>query len=157
MANQHFQIAIIGAGPAGMAAALTTTKAGLETIVIDDQKGSGGQVYRNLLANQEASPAYLGKSYYDGTELAQSFANCGAVYQPDCTVWQITNTHEIALVSRGKAELITADYIIIATGAIERPMPVKGWTLPGVMSVGGAQTLLKQAALGADDITTNHF
>ena len=73
------------------------------------------------------------------------------IYRPDCTVWQITNTHEIALVSRGKAELITADYIIIATGAIERPMPVKGWTLPGVMSVGGAQTLLKQAALGADD------
>ena len=60
MANQHFQIVIIGAGPAGMAAALTTTKAGLETIVIDDQKDSGGQVYRNLLSNQEASPAYLG-------------------------------------------------------------------------------------------------
>ena len=46
MANQHFQIVIIGAGPAGMAAALTTTKAGLETIVIDDQKDSGGQVYQ---------------------------------------------------------------------------------------------------------------
>jgi len=59
MANQHFQIVIIGAGPAGMAAALTTTKAGLETIVIDDQKDSGGQVYRNLQANQETSPAYL--------------------------------------------------------------------------------------------------
>ena len=54
MANQHFQIVIVGAGPSGMAAALTTTKAGLETIVIDDQKDSGGQVYRNLLANQEA-------------------------------------------------------------------------------------------------------
>ena len=151
MVNQHFQIVIIGAGPAGMAAALTTTKAGLETIVIDDQKDSGGQVYRNLLANQEASTAYLGQSYYDGAKLAQSFADCGAIYWSDCTVWQITDMHEIALVSRGKAELITADYIIIATGAIERPMPVKGWTLPGVMSVGGAQTLLKQAALGADD------
>ena len=151
MANQHFQIVIVGAGPAGMAAALTTTNAGLETIVIDDQKDSGGQVYRNLLANQKASPSYLGQSYYDGAKLAQSFANCGATYRPNCTVWQITDTHEIALVSRGKAELITADYIIIANGAIERPMPVKGWTLPGVMSVGGAQTLLKQAALGADD------
>ncbi|MGB2457311.1 MAG: FAD-dependent oxidoreductase, partial [Candidatus Puniceispirillaceae bacterium] len=107
MANQHFQIVIIGAGPAGMAAALTTTKAGLETIVIDDQKDSGGQVYRNLRANQKTSPAYLGQSYYDGARLAQSFADCGAIYRPDCTVWQITNTHEIALVSRGKAELIT--------------------------------------------------
>jgi thioredoxin reductase len=151
MANQHFQIVIIGAGPAGMAAALTTTKAGLETIVIDDQKDSGGQVYRNLRANQETSPPYLGQSYYDGAKLAQSFADCGVIYRPDCTVWQITDKREIALVSQGKAELITADYIIIATGAIERPMPVKGWTLPGVMSVGGAQTLLKQAALGADD------
>ena len=82
MANQHFQIVIIGAGPAGMAAALTTTKAGLATIVIDDQKDSGGQVYRNLQANQETSPAYLGQSYYDGAKLAQSFAGCGAVYWP---------------------------------------------------------------------------
>ena len=72
MANQHFQIVIIGAGPAGMAAALTTTKAGLETIFIDDQKDSGGQVYRNLQANQETSPAYLGQSYYDGAKLAQA-------------------------------------------------------------------------------------
>ena len=87
MANQHFQIVIVGAGPAGMAAALTTTKAGLETIVIDDQKDSGGQVYRNLLANHEASPSYLGQSYYYGTNLAQSFANCGAIYRPNCTVW----------------------------------------------------------------------
>ena len=126
MANQHFQIAIIGAGPAGMAAALTTTKAGLETIVIDDQKDYGGQVYRNLQANQKISPAYLGQSYYDGVNLAQSFAVCGATCRPNCTVWQITDAHEIALVSRGKAELITADYIIIATGAIERPMPIKG-------------------------------
>ena len=151
MTKQHFQIVIIGAGPAGMAAALTTTKAGLQTMVIDDQKDSGGQVYRNLRANHAKSPAYLGDSYYAGTKLSDEFAICGAIYRPDCTVWQITDAHEIALVSRGKAELITADYIIIATGAIERPMPVRGWTLPGVMSVGGAQTLLKQAALGADD------
>ncbi len=73
MANQHFQIAIIGAGPAGMAAALTTTKAGLETIVIDDQKGSGGQVYREFLGKQGASPAHLGKKYYDGTRLGKRF------------------------------------------------------------------------------------
>ena len=97
------------------------------------------------------SPTYLGDSYYAGTKLSNDFATCGANYLTDCTVWQITNSHEIAIVSRGKSELITADYIIIATGAIERAMPVKGWTLPGVMSVGGAQTLLKQAALGADD------
>ena len=51
MTDQHFQVAIIGAGPAGMAAACTTTKAGLHTIVIDDQTDSGGQVYRNLKAN----------------------------------------------------------------------------------------------------------
>ena len=151
MTDQHFQVAIIGAGPAGMAAACTTTKAGLHTIVIDDQTDSGGQVYRNLKANHSLSPAYLGDSYYAGTKLSNDFAACGANYLTDCTVWQITNSHEIALVSRGKAELITADYIIIATGAIERAMPVKGWTLPGVMSVGGAQTLLKQAALGADE------
>ena len=150
MKGNHFQVAIIGAGPAGMAAALATTEVGLETIVIDDQQNSGGQVYRNLQNNKSLLPAYLGESYYAGTKLSDEFNDCAAIYRSNCTVWQITNSHEIAIVSSGKAELISADYIIIATGAIERAMPIRGWTLPGVMSVGGAQTLLKQSALGAD-------
>ena len=134
-----------------MSAAISATKAGLSTIVIDDQKGSGGQVYRNLHDNESLSPDYLGESYYAGLDLYKAFTYCGTVYRPNCTVWQITKNREIAVVWNGKAELITADYIILATGAIERAMPVQGWTLPGVMSVGGAQTLLKQAALGAND------
>ena len=151
MKKKHFQVVVIGAGPAGMAAAITAAKAGLKTIVIDDQRSIGGQVYRNIQANSDTPPQYLGNSYYAGTKLSEDFACSGAGYLPDCTVWQITETHKIALVYSGKAELITAEYIVIATGAIERPMPVRGWTLPGVMSVGGAQTLLKQSALGADD------
>ena len=147
----HFHVAIIGAGPAGMAAAVTTTEVGLKTIVIDDQQNSGGQVYRNLQNNRSLLHAYLGDSYYAGSKLSEDFANCAAIYRSNCTVWQITDSHEIAIVSDGKAELISADYIIIATGAIERAMPIRGWTLPGVMSVGGAQTLLKQSALGVDD------
>ena len=151
MADKHFQVAIVGAGPAGMSAAIAMTKAGLSNIVIDDQKGCGGQVYRNLQDNKSLTPNYLGESYYTGLDLYKAFTDCRTVYRPNCTVWQITENHEIAIVWNGKAELITADYIILATGAIERAMPVQGWTLPGVMSVGGAQTLLKQAALGAND------
>ena len=151
MTISHYQLAIIGGGPAGMSAAITATSAGLSVIVLDDQSAAGGQAYRNLAANSVASPTYLGAGYYAGTELIRDFATCGAIHRMDCTIWQITASRDIALVVNGKAEIITADYIIIATGAIERPMPVNGWTLPGVMSVGGAQTLLKQAALGADE------
>lgn len=114
MKKKHFQVVVIGAGPAGMAAAITAAKAGLKTIVIDDQRSIGGQVYRSIQANSDTPPQYLGNSYYAGTKLSEDFACSGASYLPDCTVWQITETHEIALVYSGKAELITAEYIVIS-------------------------------------------
>ena len=62
MKKRHFQVVVIGAGPAGMAAAITAAKAGLKTIVIDDQRSIGGQVYRSIQANSDTPPQYLGNS-----------------------------------------------------------------------------------------------
>ena len=151
MTVRKFNLVIIGAGPAGMSAAITATKAGLSVLILDDQGDAGGQVYRRLAQTLQSPPVYLGAAYAAGIPLMQAFLANGGVYEPKSTVWQITEDRDVAIVRNGQAEVIGADYIIIATGAIERAMPVTGWTLPGVMTVGGAQTLLKQAAIGAED------
>src|SRR5262249_19037436 len=64
-------------------------------------------------------------------------------YLSEATVWHLDPTLTIALSRQGRARHLTARRVIVATGTLERPMPVPGWTLPGVMTVGGAQTLLK--------------
>ena len=151
MQKRHFHLAVIGAGPAGLSAALAATKAGLEVILLDDQPDVGGQVYRQLTRNCKMKQPYLGQSYFSGRNMVDEMQRFSGVYAPRTTVWQITAERDIAIVVDGKAEMLSADYILIATGAIERPMPVTGWTMPGVMSVGGAQTLLKTSALGAEN------
>ena len=151
MSKSHFSVAIIGAGPAGISAAATLNRYCIENIVIDDQVGPGGQVYRNILDNDNDKRNFLGEDYFKGYKLVNQIFNGKIKYQSKSTVWQITDGKEIALVTDGKSEIITADYIIIATGAMERPMPIEGWTLPGVMTVGGAQTLLKQSAIAAEN------
>ncbi len=62
MQKRHFHLAVIGAGPAGLSAALAATKAGLEVILLDDQPDVGGQVYRQLTRNCKMKQPYLGQS-----------------------------------------------------------------------------------------------
>ena len=125
MSKSHFSVAIIGAGPAGISAAATLNRYCIENIVIDDQVGPGGQVYRNILDNDNDKRNFLGEDYFKGYKLVNQIFNGKIKYQSKSTVWQITDGKEIALVTDGKSEIITADYIIIATGAMERPMPIE--------------------------------
>src|SRR5947199_10807048 len=62
-------------------------------------------------------------------------------------VWGLLREGEVAVAVAGRAHLIAAQHVILATGAMERPFPIPGWTLPGVMSAGGAQILLKSSGL----------
>ena len=143
-------VAVIGAGPAGMAAATVTAKAGLETLVIDENPAPGGQVWRAITSTPVMRRNVLGEDYWKGRDSVQAFAGSGAQHLPNATVWSLDRNREIGISQAGKARLITARRVIIAAGAQERPFPVKGWTLPGVMTVGGAQTLLKASGLVLD-------
>ena len=143
-----FDLAIIGAGPAGMAAAALAAELGLATVVIDEQDAPGGQIYRGI--ERAADPAALGADYAAGAALAGALRNSGAEYRPATTVWRIDPEGVLSVVSDGKGTAIEARRILIATGAIERPMPIPGWTLPGVMTAGAAQILLKTAGLVPD-------
>ena len=137
---------VVGAGPAGMAAAIVARRNGLSVLVVDDQATPGGQIWRSV-ETVAATPrgARLGAAYRAGAERAAAFRACGATYEPGTQLWQIEPGFRAFLTRAGKARIVAATAVILATGAQERPVPFPGWTLPGVLTVGAAQILLKTA------------
>jgi NADPH-dependent 2,4-dienoyl-CoA reductase/sulfur reductase-like enzyme len=137
---------IVGAGPAGMAAAVTARRFGLDVLVVDDQPAPGGQIWR-AVETVAALPrgANLGDAYRNGKTAAEAFRASAAVYQPGTQLWQIEPGFRAFVTRDGTARSIEASAVILATGAQERPVPFAGWTLPGVLTVGAAQILLKSA------------
>ena len=71
----------------------------------------------------------------------------GAQYVPNAAVWSLTRSRELGVAAGGGVRLVRARRVILCTGALERPFPVPGWTLPGVMTAGAAQVMLKSSAL----------
>ena len=149
--GERFQIAVIGAGPAGMAAAVEAAALDLSVVVLDEQPLPGGQMYRSLEKQPLSGGSDLGEDYIRGRPLLEAFRHCGSAYLPDSQVWEITKEGDIHFLADGKARHILAGEIIVAGGAQERPFPIPGWTLPGVMTAGAAQILLKSASMGARD------
>jgi NADPH-dependent 2,4-dienoyl-CoA reductase/sulfur reductase-like enzyme len=145
MTSEKIDFAVIGAGPAGMAAATLAAELGLGTLLIDEQDAPGGQIYRGIERADETAP--LGADYLSGRPLATALRASSATYLPATTVWHIDPDGTLSLLSAGVGRTIRARRILLATGAIERPVPVPGWTLPGVMTAGAAQIMLKTADL----------
>src|SRR5271166_4704087 len=139
------ELAIIGAGPAGMAAAALADELGLETVLIDEQGSPGGQMYRAI---ERAEPdTALGSDYLAGRPLVAALQASRVDYRPGTTLWHVDPEGVLFLETAGRAETITARRILLATGTLERPVPIPGWTLPGVMTAGAAQILLKSSNL----------
>ena len=143
-------IIVIGAGPAGMAAATTAAEAGAQVLVLDDQPAPGGQIYRAIERAGDTAGDVLGAEYLAGKPLAEAMRAQSIDYVPDAGVWQVTDGREVGYSTNGKAKLVEAPWVILATGAMERPFPIAGWTLPGVMMAGAAQTMLKTSGLAAE-------
>ena len=135
--------AIVGAGPAGMAAAVLAGELGLNTVLLDEQPAPGGQIYRAVERADAGSP--LGDDYLAGGRLTDALRASAVAYRPETTVWHIEPDGTLWLADADGTERITARRVLVATGAIERPVPIPGWTMPGVMTVGAAQILLKTA------------
>jgi NADPH-dependent 2,4-dienoyl-CoA reductase/sulfur reductase-like enzyme len=138
-------LAIVGAGPAGMAAAALAAELGLDTVLVDEQPTLGGQIYRAIEHASADTP--LGRDYLAGRPLAAALRGSRVAYRAATTVWHIDAERTLYLAREGRTETVAARHIVLATGAYERPVPIPGWTLPGVMAAGAAQTLLKTADL----------
>lgn len=144
-ALEKIDFAVVGAGPAGMAAAALAAELGLDTLLVDEQDAPGGQIYRGIerISENLDSESPLGADYLAGKPLAAALRASGAAYLPATLVWHIDPDGTLSLISAAGSRTVRARRILLATGAIERPMPIPGWTLPGVMTVGAAQIMLK--------------
>jgi len=141
---------IVGAGPAGMAAARCAAEAKLSVLVLDEQPSPGGQIYRDVDRASAVRGDILGRDFTDGQTLTRGLQHERITHLKGAVVWQIEDGTRVAFTQDGKAALATGQRIILATGALERPMPVPGWTLPGVMTAGSAQILLKQSGIACE-------
>ncbi|HIE78099.1 MAG TPA: FAD-dependent oxidoreductase [Candidatus Thioglobus sp.] len=140
-------IVVIGAGPAGLAAACAASKHGAQVVLIDEQATPGGQIYRNVTNSGPQIRSILGDEYEYGTGLTSCTSRKQIKYCPKSTVIDIDNELNVTISNNNKLSQIKAGHIIIATGATERPVPIPGWTLPGVMTVGAIQILIKSSSL----------
>lgn len=142
-----YALLIIGSGPAGMAAACEAASRGVDVCVIDDQPYAGGQIYRNVTAATDKQYRVLGPEYQHGNKLVKKFLAYGGEYYPAASVWHIDGTNQVGVIHAGRTYFIEPENLVIATGAQERPMPIPGWQLPGVMYAGAGQILLKASGL----------
>jgi len=139
---------IVGAGPAGIRAAQALVEAGLRPTVVDEAARCGGQIYRQPLApdGRDAQARY-GSEADKAERLHRDFAALAARidYRPQTLVWNLRDG--IAdIIGDGVHQRIAYDGLILATGATDRVLPLPGWTLPGVFTLGGAQIALKAQA-----------
>jgi NADPH-dependent 2,4-dienoyl-CoA reductase/sulfur reductase-like enzyme len=140
---------VIGAGPAGLAAAARLAEGGARILLLDEQESPGGQIYRRVerAGERAAVGEILGADYGRGAALAARMRRSGADYWPATGVWYVTPDREIWLTRAGHSQRLRAQLVIVAAGAMERPVPVPGWTLPGTMTAGAVQILLKSSGL----------
>lgn len=141
-------LAIIGAGPAGLQAAIEAARGGLAVLVIDERAETGGQYFK------PRSAGYRGARPRDaqhraGGELIRRAEASGARFRRAETVWfarPATDGPRFELRTDGPCgqAQVRARTVILAAGALERPAMVPGWTLPGVMTIGAAQTLVRR-------------
>jgi D-hydroxyproline dehydrogenase subunit alpha len=133
-------IAIIGAGPAGLAAAKVAAERGAEVIVLDSAPRPGGQYWRHRNEVQ-GYKSHRASSYFDSVLSSKNIT-----YIQGAQVWSaIYSSDSITLnyLHNGVEKAITVEKLILTTGAYDRSIPFTGWELPGSMTPGAAQALLK--------------
>lgn len=139
----HYSLVIIGAGPAGLSAAVLAAQHGVDVAVLDEQRAPGGQIYRAMESIPPDRAKLLGQEYQRGGKLVSALRHARVDYFADTQVWSLNRKREIGLTSGKTTTVISADQVLLANGAMERPLPFPGWTLPGVMTAGAGQILFK--------------
>jgi D-hydroxyproline dehydrogenase subunit alpha len=144
---KHTRLAIVGSGPAGMMAAIAAAELGVEVTVLDSQQTPGGQYFKQM------PPAFSQKGIIDNDnqntpDPISRFNASQTQFLPNTEVINISRSKEqdgwrlLATTPEG-SQLVCADYVILATGAYDRPVAFPGWTLPGVITAGGLQSYVK--------------
>lgn len=132
--SRAHDVVVIGAGPAGLSAAVAAAEAGRSVLVIDQAPQVGGQLWRHR-GGEEVAPALAA--------LTRRLTLFGVAVARQATVVDAPAPGTLVVRFDGRMDQIRAGAIVLATGAVERLLPFPGWTLPGVLGIGGLQALLK--------------
>lgn len=145
MKKIHTDVAVIGAGPAGLSAAIQAARAGADVMIIDENKQPGGQLFKQIHKFFGSKEHLAGIRGFDiGAKLLQEVREAGVHIMLDTLVFGIFDDgRTLGLVEGGsKAFELRAERVILATGGQENYLAFKGSTLPGVMGAGAAQTMI---------------
>ena len=137
------EIAIIGAGPAGLSAAIEAKSYGAKVILIDENQKPGGQLFKQIhkfFGSQEHQAGVRG--YIIGEKLLSECQRLNVNVMLDTVAWGIFEDRRLGVANKDDNQIIKAERIIFATGASENPLAFSGWTLPGVMGAGAVQTMM---------------
>jgi len=136
-------IAVIGAGPAGLSCAVEAAKAGAKVVVLDENLKPGGQLFKQIhkfFGSREHRAGTRG--FRIGQQLLEETEKLGVEVVLDAAVYGIYEDRLIAYITNGKDHTLKAEKIVLATGASENALAFPGCTLPGVMGAGAAQTMI---------------
>ena len=139
-----FDLVVIGGGPAGIATASTAANLGIKVALIDERVTLGGQIFKRVGPGFDlTSKKSLGKDYLRGSDLIGELSNPNIEVFTSTTVLTIDDGKVITSHPERGVRAFNHKYLVIAPGAYDRPVAFPGWTLPGVMTAGAVQTMVK--------------
>jgi NADPH-dependent 2,4-dienoyl-CoA reductase/sulfur reductase-like enzyme len=144
--NESYELAVIGAGPAGMEAAIAASEAGVKTVVIDGLPREGGQYFRKLATAYTSSRKTNVEK--EGDLLAGKLTEAPATKIFNALTWGIFKEEKregwlVGLYGQDAPKWVHARTLVLANGAYDTPVAFPGWTLPGVITSGAALILVK--------------
>jgi glycine/D-amino acid oxidase-like deaminating enzyme len=134
-------VLVVGAGPAGLSAAIAAAEAGCSVVLLDERDAPGGQYLKPLASSHtHAAPD---RQFRQSAALRARAEAAGAVFHHGATLWGAFAPDELGVLVGGRNIVARPRRLLLAPGAHERPVPIPGWTLPGVMTTGALQTLAR--------------
>ena len=147
IARQKMDLLVVGAGPAGLAAAAKAASMGAKVLILDEAPQAGGR----LPGQKHQTPAGYSDGAAKAAELISKARSSGAVIQAGVTAWGLSRDGgqgwfvgacPVDHTGQSYPAGIEARSVILALGAVQRPLVMPGWTMPGVITAGAAQTMV---------------
>ena len=140
---KRYDLIIVGAGPSGLSAAIEAAKRGLKVVVFDENEKPGGQLFKQIhkfFGSKEHRAKVRG--FVIGQQLLDEADQVGVEVVLNATVIGLYQDHEVVVKMGEEVAHFKGDAVVIATGAAENMVTFDGWTLPGVIGAGAAQTMM---------------
>ncbi len=140
---KRYDLIIVGAGPSGLSAGIEAAKKGMQVVIFDENQKPGGQLFKQIhkfFGSKEHKAKIRGIKI--GEELLEQAKEAGVEVVLEATVVGLYRDKEITVRTGEQITHYKGDSILVATGASENMVTFEGWTLPGVIGAGAAQTMM---------------